>query len=128
MILDDCLSAVDAKTEQEILNNIREDLAGVTSVIISHRVSSVMQCDEILFLDHGQVVERGSHEALMAQKDGIIPCTWNRTRRQGRKEGWRHAEGHAIHSSRDYEPEVMKTPIGRRSPLCCGCWAIFDMW
>lgn len=68
MILDDCLSAVDARTEQAILRNIHEDLAGATSIIISHRVSSVMHCDEILFLDGGQVAERGSHEQLMTQK------------------------------------------------------------
>lgn len=68
MILDDCLSAVDAKTEQAILHNIHEDLAEVTAIIISHRVSSVMECDEILFLDNGQVVERGSHQQLIERK------------------------------------------------------------
>ena len=68
MILDDCLSAVDAKTEQAILHNIHEDLAEVTAIIISHRVSSVMQCDEILFLDNGKVIERGSHQQLIEQK------------------------------------------------------------
>ena len=66
LILDDCLSAVDTKTENAILNNLQRIMAGRTSVIISHRVSSAKLADKILVLDDGYVVEQGTHEDLMA--------------------------------------------------------------
>ncbi|MEZ4722798.1 MAG: ABC transporter ATP-binding protein [Flavobacteriales bacterium] len=68
LIFDDCLSAVDTETEEKILQNLKRIMAGKTTIIISHRVSSVKHCDEILLLDDGIIVERGSHSALMAQK------------------------------------------------------------
>jgi len=66
LILDDCLSAVDTKTENAILNNLRGIMENRTSVIISHRVSSAKLADKIVFLDDGEIVEQGSHEELMA--------------------------------------------------------------
>lgn len=66
LILDDALSAVDTHTEARILSDLRTVLAGRTSFIISHRVSAVMNADQILVLDRGQVVERGTHDQLLA--------------------------------------------------------------
>ncbi len=66
LILDDALSAVDTHTEARILEDLRAVLAGRTSFIISHRVSAVMNADQILVLDQGRVVERGTHTELMA--------------------------------------------------------------
>lgn len=66
LILDDALSAVDASTERHILRAIREVGSAKTLVIISHRLSAVRDCDQIIVLDQGQVVERGRHEDLMA--------------------------------------------------------------
>jgi ATP-binding cassette subfamily B protein len=68
LILDDSLSAVDTKTEEEILGNIRRLLEERTGIIISHRISTVMHADEILFMTGGKIVERGTHEQLMEQK------------------------------------------------------------
>jgi ATP-binding cassette, subfamily B, multidrug efflux pump len=68
LILDDSLSAVDTKTEVEILGNIRKLLDDRTGIIISHRISTIMQADEILFMSGGRIVERGSHEQLMGLK------------------------------------------------------------
>jgi ATP-binding cassette, subfamily B, multidrug efflux pump len=68
MILDDCLSAVDTKTENSILNQLQNLMEGKTTVIISHRISSAKLADKILVLDEGHVVEQGSHEELMALK------------------------------------------------------------
>lgn len=68
LILDDSLSAVDTKTEEEILSNIKELLQNRTGIIISHRVSTVRHADEIIFMDGGRIVERGSHQQLMAMK------------------------------------------------------------
>jgi ATP-binding cassette subfamily B protein len=68
MILDDCLSAVDTKTENAILNQLQHIMQGKTTIIISHRISSAKLADKILVLDEGKVVEQGSHEELMARK------------------------------------------------------------
>ena len=65
MILDDCLSAVDTKTENTILNNLKSVLSGRTNIIISHRVSSAKLADKIIVLDDGVLVEEGTHDNLM---------------------------------------------------------------
>ncbi|RRK11325.1 ATP-binding cassette domain-containing protein [Lactiplantibacillus garii] len=67
LILDDALSAVDAETEAEILANLKAERADKTTIIAAHRLSSVMNADEIIVLDAGHVVERGTHQQLMAQ-------------------------------------------------------------
>ncbi|MFN3528438.1 MAG: ABC transporter ATP-binding protein [Bacteroidia bacterium] len=64
-VIDDCLSALDAHTEKEILSNIKSLTVNVSSIIISHRVSSVMEADHIIVLDHGRIVESGTHEHLI---------------------------------------------------------------
>jgi len=69
-ILDDCLSAVDTKTEDTILTNLKEILGDRSTIIISHRVSSVKLADKIIVLDDGQIVQSGSHDELI-QLDGI---------------------------------------------------------
>ncbi|MFC6261092.1 ABC transporter ATP-binding protein [Levilactobacillus fujinensis] len=66
LILDDALSAVDAETEAEILANLKAERENKTTIISAHRLSSVMNADEIIVLDDGQVVERGTHDELMA--------------------------------------------------------------
>ena len=65
LILDDALSAVDTKTENTILNNLKRIMQGRTSIIISHRVSSAKLADHILVLDDGVIVEKGSHDQLL---------------------------------------------------------------
>lgn len=67
LILDDSLSAVDAKTEEQILEAIREVRTGKTTVITAHRLSSIKHADLILVLDQGEVLERGDHRSLMEQ-------------------------------------------------------------
>jgi ATP-binding cassette, subfamily B, multidrug efflux pump len=66
LILDDCLSAVDTYTEEEILRRLRTFMRGRTSIIISHRISTVKEADLIVVLDKGQIVERGTHAELVA--------------------------------------------------------------
>lgn len=68
LILDDSLSAVDTKTEEEIIGNMRQILRDRTGIIISHRVSTVSFADEIIYMDNGRIVERGTHEQLMELK------------------------------------------------------------
>ncbi|WP_339752147.1 ABC transporter ATP-binding protein [Algoriphagus aquimarinus] len=68
LILDDCLSAVDTKTENVILTALKNIMKDRTSIIISHRVSSAKLADLIIVLDDGKVIERGNHASLMKQK------------------------------------------------------------
>ncbi len=68
LVLDDCLSAIDTKTENEILSNFGRLCKGKTVFIISHRVSSVQHADNIMVLDEGKIAEQGTHEVLMREQ------------------------------------------------------------
>lgn len=68
LILDDCLSSVDAQTEDEILKGLKSILKEKTCVIVSHRISAVKEADEILVLDEGKIIERGTHEELVGRE------------------------------------------------------------
>lgn len=68
LILDDSLSAVDAKTEHQIIENMKQDRKGKTTIITAHRLSAVVHADLILVMENGQIKERGNHEKLMAQQ------------------------------------------------------------
>jgi ATP-binding cassette, subfamily B, multidrug efflux pump len=67
LILDDALSAVDTYTEEEILERLRGVMRQRTSIIVAHRISTVRDADQIFVLDHGRIVERGNHDALVAR-------------------------------------------------------------
>lgn len=77
LILDDALSAVDAKTETEILKSLRKERRGKTTMIATHRLTSVVNADLILVLKDGEIVERGTHEQLLAN-DGWYAEMWRR--------------------------------------------------
>ena len=68
LILDDSLSAIDAKTEYDILENLREVMQGRTTIIISHRISVASLVNKVLVLEAGKVIEQGSHEELLVAK------------------------------------------------------------
>lgn len=68
LLLDDCLSAVDTETESAILRGLKEVMAQCTTVIVSHRVSTVEHADEVIVLENGRIAERGTHEELLKNK------------------------------------------------------------
>lgn len=74
-VFDEATSSLDTKTERQILDNLLEVSKGVTTLIIAHRLSTVVHADEILVLDEGRVVERGPHGALLG-KNGFYASMW----------------------------------------------------
>ncbi len=68
LILDDCLSAVDTETEHRIIKSLKRWMKGRTSIIISHRVSSIQHADKIIVLENGEIIEMGTHEGLLKNK------------------------------------------------------------
>ncbi len=77
LILDDCLSAVDANTEEEILRDLKRIMMERTSIIVSHRISAVKDADEIIVLDDGKITERGTHDELLS-RDGFYHELYNK--------------------------------------------------
>jgi ATP-binding cassette subfamily B multidrug efflux pump len=76
LIFDDCLSAVDTKTEEEILQNLGKIMAGKTSILIAHRISTIKNADKILVLDNGKIIEQGTHNELLS-KNGSYTELYN---------------------------------------------------
>ena len=81
VIFDDCLSAVDTRTEKEIIGNLYRFLKGRTAIIITHRIFSLFDFDKIIVLDEGKIVEHGSHQELLALK-GYYAEMYNRQQEQ----------------------------------------------
>jgi ATP-binding cassette, subfamily B, heavy metal transporter len=77
LICDEATSALDTKTEQEIQANLDEISTGRTTLVIAHRLSTVVKADEILVLEQGRIVERGDHATLLA-RGGVYAAMWAR--------------------------------------------------
>ncbi len=84
LILDDCLSAVDSKTEKNILQNLKTYIEDKTTIIITHRISSLINFDKIIVLDEGEIAELGDHETLMRKK-GIYYDLYSKQEREEKK-------------------------------------------
>lgn len=69
MVMDEATSALDPITEMKVMQSIKDQ--GITTVIVAHRLSTIRDCDEILVLDHGRIIDRGTHDELMLHKEGL---------------------------------------------------------
>ena len=67
-IFDDCLSAIDAIKERKIINNLKKEAKGKTSIIISHRIATIKDADHIIVLEKGKIIEQGNHQSLITMK------------------------------------------------------------
>ncbi|HMU47551.1 MAG TPA: ABC transporter ATP-binding protein [Chitinophagaceae bacterium] len=85
IIFDDCLSAVDSKTEKEIIGNLNEFLRDKTAIIITHRIFSLFDFDNIIVLDDGNIAEEGRHNELM-DKNGYYASLYNRQQLEDSRE------------------------------------------
>jgi ATP-binding cassette subfamily B protein len=79
LMLDEATSALDSHTEKEIQDALERVSKGRTTLVIAHRLSTIVGADEIIVLDHGEIVERGTHMALLA-RGGLYASMWNRQR------------------------------------------------
>ena len=83
LIFDDCLSAVDAKTERQIISSLYAYLAEKTAIIITHRIFATFKFDQVIVLDDGRIAERGTHEQLL-QKDGLYAELYRKQQQTGK--------------------------------------------
>jgi ABC-type multidrug transport system fused ATPase/permease subunit len=85
LILDDALSAVDTRTEEAILRGLKNVMRERTSIVVSHRVSTIRHADQIIVIENGRIVDRGTHEEL-AQREGVYSAMFRRQRLESQLE------------------------------------------
>ncbi|HJW41103.1 MAG TPA: ATP-binding cassette domain-containing protein, partial [Rhizomicrobium sp.] len=110
LLLDEATSALDTHTEREIQGALAEVSRNRTSLVIAHRLSTVIDADEILVLDHGEIVERGRHSALVAL-GGHYAAMWNKQKQA--------AEARELLKTIENDPDVVPG-VARTAPVAAG--------
>ena len=114
LMLDEATSALDSHTEKEIQDSLERVSKGRTTLVIAHRLSTIVGADEIIVVDRGEIVERGTHMALLA-KGGLYASMWNRQREaeEARERLARASEEEAAAPNRNPPPIEEPPPIER---------------
>lgn len=76
LILDEATASLDSLSEQAIMNTVNNDLENVTTIIVAHRLSTIINCDKIFVFDKGKIIEQGTHEQLL-NLNGYYKNMWN---------------------------------------------------
>ena len=100
LLFDEATSALDTHTEKEIQANLKEVSTGRTTLVIAHRLSTVIDADQILVLDEGQVIERGSHEELL-RRGGAYAAAWTKQQKSAQKADVVEEDAFASANARD---------------------------
>ena len=114
LVLDEATSALDTFTEREIQSALERVSRGRTSIVIAHRLSTVVSADEILVLDKGRIVERGTHEALLG-RGGVYAALWSRQREADAAEETLQRAEYA-HEDEDGDRDALALPEAVDSP------------
>jgi len=114
LLLDEATSALDSHTEKEIQDALDRVSTGRTTLVIAHRLSTIVGADEIIVLDQGEIVERGTHAALLAN-DGLYASMWNRQREAEEAREKLALAGEPVAPNRN--PPPVEDEIGVNAPV-----------
>ena len=116
LVLDEATSALDSHTEKEIQDALERVSRNRTTLVIAHRLSTIVGADEIIVLDQGQIVERGTHYALLA-KNGLYASMWNRQREAEEAREKLALAGEEEKVAPNRNPPPVDDPIGTADPV-----------
>ena len=116
LVLDEATSALDSHTEKEIQDALERVSRNRTTLVIAHRLSTIVGADEIIVLDQGQIVERGTHYALLA-KNGLYASMWNRQREAEEAREKLALAGEEEKAAPNRNPPPVDDPIGTANPV-----------
>jgi len=116
LVLDEATSALDSHTEKEIQDALERVSRNRTTLVIAHRLSTIVGADEIIVLDQGQIVERGTHYELLA-KNGLYESMWNRQREAEEAREKLALAGEEEKAAPNRNPPPVDDPIGTANPV-----------
>jgi ATP-binding cassette subfamily B protein len=116
LALDEATSALDSHTEKEIQDALERVSRNRTTLVIAHRLSTIVGADEIIVLDQGEIVERGTHHALLA-RNGLYASMWNRQREAEEAREKLALVGEDEKAAPNRNPPPVDDPISAADPM-----------